>query len=76
MSGYTDNVAVQPGALDPGIILLQKPFTRNRLLSVVRETIDAQSAKSAGTFRKAEPPPRSRVLTPRRVPVAVLLHQH
>ncbi len=47
MSGYTDSFVAQHGALDPGTVLLQKPFTRNQLLSFVRETLDAQNARFA-----------------------------
>ncbi len=50
MSGYTDDVVAQRGALDPGVAFLQKPFTRNQLLSFVRETIDAQSEVSGETI--------------------------
>jgi FixJ family two-component response regulator len=42
MSGYSDKVAVHRGILDPGIVLLQKPFTRSELLGTVRETLDAR----------------------------------
>lgn len=47
MSGYTDTVLAHHGVLDPDVVLLQKPFTWNQLLSLVREALDAQEAKAA-----------------------------
>ncbi len=47
MSGCAENVIAEHGALGPAIVLLQKPFTRNQLLSFVREALDTQSAKSS-----------------------------
>jgi PAS domain S-box-containing protein len=40
MSGYTENAIGQNGILEPGINLLQKPFTLPALKAKVRETID------------------------------------
>jgi CheY-like chemotaxis protein len=40
-SGYTDNTIVHHGMLEPGIALLQKPFTPASLTRKVRETLDA-----------------------------------
>jgi len=42
MSGYTDDALGHHGALDPGMALLEKPFTVDRLLRKVRETLDAE----------------------------------
>ena len=40
-SGYTDEVIVRHGVLEPGLAFLQKPYTRGTLLRKVRETLDA-----------------------------------
>jgi PAS domain S-box-containing protein len=41
MSGYTENVIGHNGTLEPGIRLLQKPFTLRDLKDKVREVLDA-----------------------------------
>jgi two-component system cell cycle sensor histidine kinase/response regulator CckA len=41
VSGYTGNAVVQNGMLDPGIDLIQKPFTSRELLSKLREILGA-----------------------------------
>ena len=40
MSGYTENAIVHRGELDPGIVLIQKPFTMREILTVVRGALD------------------------------------
>jgi CheY-like chemotaxis protein len=42
MSGYTENVIGHNGRLDPGVSLLQKPFTLPALRSKVRELLDSE----------------------------------
>jgi PAS domain S-box-containing protein len=39
-SGYTDNVIVHNGMVDPGVAYLQKPFTPALLLNAVRQVLD------------------------------------
>lgn len=43
MSGYTDDVLVDRGALARGTMLVQKPFTKSTLLRKVREALDVKS---------------------------------
>jgi signal transduction histidine kinase len=42
VSGYTDDALGHRGVLDPGVVLLQKPFTPARLVERVREVLDSQ----------------------------------
>ena len=42
MTGYTDDMVVQHRVLEPGVRLLQKPFTRVDLAMKVRATLDGQ----------------------------------
>ncbi len=42
MTGYTDDMVVQHKVLEPGVRLLQKPFTRAELALKVRSTLDGQ----------------------------------
>jgi CheY-like chemotaxis protein len=44
MSGYTDDVLVQTGALGPGMCFLQKPIRPEVLAAKVREALDAAVA--------------------------------
>ena len=41
MTGYTDDMVVQHKVLEPGVQLLQKPFTRAELALKVRATLDS-----------------------------------
>ena len=42
MSGYTGNALGHRGLLEPGAILLEKPFTRDALARKVREAVNAR----------------------------------
>ena len=41
MSGYTEDAIVHHGVLEPGIVLLEKPFTEQDLARTVRAVLDA-----------------------------------
>jgi hypothetical protein len=41
VSGYTATVIAEQGVPNPGIVLLQKPFTVSSLTAKVREVLDA-----------------------------------
>jgi hypothetical protein len=41
ISGYTDSFIAGHGILDPGAILLNKPFTEDTLIHKVREVLDS-----------------------------------
>jgi two-component system, cell cycle sensor histidine kinase and response regulator CckA len=45
MSGYTDDVIVQHGVLEPGLAFLQKPFTADTLARGIREVLTADSPR-------------------------------
>ena len=46
-SAYTENAFVHQGMLNPGIILLQKPFTPSSLAGKVREVLDRDKTAAA-----------------------------
>ncbi len=49
MTGYTDDMVVQHKVLEPGVQLLQKPFTRTDLALKVRSTLDGEGVGSGIT---------------------------
>jgi CheY-like chemotaxis protein len=51
-SAYTENAFVHQGALNPGIILLQKPFTPSALAHKVREVLDQPTVPGLDTAQK------------------------
>lgn len=51
MSGYTENTMIREGRLDPGILLLNKPFAKRDLAAIVRRALDGAS----GSERQATP---------------------
>ena len=42
ITGYTDDAIVDHGVLNPGVVLLQKPFTAGVLARKVREVLNRQ----------------------------------
>jgi len=46
MSGYTDSFIAVHGVLDPGMALLNKPFTEEELTKKVREVLDRGNSES------------------------------
>jgi hypothetical protein len=40
-SGYTDNAIVHHGRLDPGVLLLPKPYRKVDLARMIRKALDA-----------------------------------
>jgi CheY-like chemotaxis protein len=46
-SAYTENAIVHQGVLNPGVALLQKPFTPSSLANKVREVLDSPPARVA-----------------------------
>nr|MCU0616649.1 response regulator [Gemmatimonadaceae bacterium] len=49
MSGYTEDAIVHHGVLEPGIVLLEKPFTEQELARTVRATLDARGSGAGET---------------------------
>ncbi len=48
MSGYTDDVIIRHGVLEPGVRFLQKPFSVLDLTRMVREALDAPAPTPEG----------------------------
>ena len=48
MSGYTDETIVRNGVLEPGILLLEKPFTREALIGKVRDALGRPLSAAGG----------------------------
>ncbi len=51
MSGYTEDAIVHHGVLEPGIVLLEKPFTDQDLARTGRAVLDAPASGPAPTHR-------------------------
>ncbi len=83
MSGYTENVIDRNGTIDPGVELLQKPFSMSELVSKIREVLGAtpgaletaaqQSQSSASQMKEKLMPSRAqrfRLILPLRYRIA------
>jgi len=46
-SGYTENAIVHHGRLDPGVLLLAKPYRKSDLARMVRKAFDAATEVAA-----------------------------
>jgi hypothetical protein len=51
VSGYSDSDISDQGVLDPGLVVLQKPFTQESLARKVREMLDAALADAAAVIQ-------------------------
>ena len=54
MSGYSENAIGHNGTLDPGVTLLQKPFTLQTLTTKVREVLDAPFAEEVSMAARSQ----------------------
>ena len=43
-SGYSENAVVHHGRLDPGVLLLVKPYRKDDLARMIRRALDADVA--------------------------------
>jgi len=51
MSGYAGDALCEHGALEPGLALLEKPFTRGSLMRKLREVLDPVESLPCGELR-------------------------
>jgi two-component system NtrC family sensor kinase len=52
MTGYSRNAIVHQGRLDPGVALIQKPFSQDLLASRIRTILDTEPASEESTQAK------------------------
>jgi CheY-like chemotaxis protein len=43
-SGYTDNAIVHQGRLDPGVLLLSKPYRKSQLAKMIRKALSGEAS--------------------------------
>jgi len=55
MTGYTDDMVVQHRVLEPGVQLLQKPFTKSELALKVRSTLDDEAQTQWAAISPEQP---------------------
>ena len=47
-SGYTENAIIHHGRLDPGVLLLAKPYRKTDLARMIRRALDTIDGSAAG----------------------------
>ena len=52
-SGYTENAIVHHGRLDPGVLLLAKPYRKSDLARMIRMALDSRAARRQQVDRSA-----------------------
>ncbi len=55
-SGYTENAIVHHGRLDPGVLLLEKPYRKQQLAQMIRTALSADTNTQADSRASADPP--------------------
>jgi hypothetical protein len=51
-SGYTENAIIHHGRLDPGVLLLAKPYRKSELARMLRIALGHEAAESAAALLK------------------------
>ena len=53
-SGYTENAIVHHGRLDPGVLLLAKPYRKPQLAQMIRVALDAAPTEASAKTRRRQ----------------------
>jgi hypothetical protein len=48
LSGYAEPILTSQGTLEPGVTLIEKPFSEPQLLAKVRDVLDAREEPASG----------------------------
>jgi PAS domain S-box-containing protein len=57
MSGYTEDAIIHHGRLDPGVLLLAKPFHKSELARMIRQALSATDVMGASSLLSEAPTP-------------------